>query len=292
MKKINLKRRQTGFTLVELSVVLVVVGLLFAAVVKGQEMVDVAKAQKLVQDLKNTESIVQKYALAKGRMPGDCDSDGVVDFAADVTTREDGLANGLGGNKARADKYNYTTTQPTYAATVTAADDDEGCLQVGALVSTATLTGTDITASTIANTWINDLKLAGMVSDSVPNRIFAKTVNEDFMFLGSVQDRSTAATGGSGGAGYNAIVLHNVPQWMARAVATAINGTDAVANRGRIRQLVRDTTNDADGRYELTWDVISVDDGGNMRDSMVSIVYFYDRVPAVTGTVTDVTAGG
>jgi prepilin-type N-terminal cleavage/methylation domain-containing protein len=275
MKKINLKRRQAGFTLVELSVVLVVVGLLFGAVVKGQEMVDVAKAQKLVQDLKNTEALVQKYALAKGRMPGDCDSDGVVDFAADATERTDT------DNLARAEKYNYTTTQPTYAATITAADDDQGCLQVGALVSTATLTGTDITAPTIANTWINDLKLAGLVSDSVPNRIFAKTVNEDFMFLGSVSDQSDI----SANAPYNAIVLHNVPQWMARSVATAINGSDAVANRGRIRQLVR--TGGPNGSYNATWDLTSGVAGEKMRDSMVSIAYFFDRVPAATGSFWD-----
>ncbi len=272
MKKINLKRRQAGFTLVELSIVLVVVGLLFAAVVKGQEMVDVAKVQKLVQDLKNTESIVQKYALAKGRMPGDCDSDGVVDFAADATLRTDT------GNQARAEKYNYTTTQPTYNGSDDGgAGNDQGCLQVGALSISGSyeLTNTDVTATSMANTWINDLKLAGMVSDSVPNRIFAKTVNEDFMFLGSVADQSDK----SATAKYNAIVLHNVPQWMARAVSTAINGTDAVANRGRIRQLVRTGSN---GKYEATWDVIS-GTGGKMRDSMVSIAYFYDRVPAATG---------
>jgi prepilin-type N-terminal cleavage/methylation domain-containing protein len=270
MKKFNIKRRQAGFTLVELSVVLVVVGLLFAAVVKGQEMVDVAKVQKLVQDLKNTESNIQKYALVKGRMPGDCDSDGVVDFAADATLRTDI------DNLARAEKYNYTTTQPTYRSSITAVGDDHGCLQVGAL-GEATLTATDITDPLNANTWINDLKLAGMVSDSVPNRIFAKTVNEDFMFLGSVADQSDK----SATAKYNAIVLHNVPQWMARSVSTAINGTDAVANRGRIRQLVRDGV---DGKYEATWDVTNAG-AGNMRDSMVSIAYFYDRVPAVTGAL-------
>ncbi|NQW80136.1 MAG: prepilin-type N-terminal cleavage/methylation domain-containing protein [Polaromonas sp.] len=274
MKKINLKRRQAGFTLVELSVVLVVVGLLFGAVVKGQEMVDVAKAQKLVQDLKNTEAIVQKYALAKGRMPGDCDSDGVVDFAADATLRTDI------DNTARAAKYNYTTTQPTYGTSTTIAAADFGCLQMGSLSSggSATLTNTDITAPLQANTWINDLKLAGMVSDSVPNRIFAKTVNEDFMFLGSVQDQSDM----SATATYNAIVVHNVPQWMARSVATAINGSDAVANRGRVRQLVR---TGSDGSYNATWDLTSGVAGEKMRDSMVSIVYFYDRVPAATGGI-------
>jgi len=260
MKQINIKRRQAGFTLVELSVVLVVVGLLFAAVVKGQEMVDVAKVQKLVQDLKNTESIVQKYALAKGRMPGDCDSDGTVDYQADATLRTDS------DNQARAGAYNFTTTQPIYSLSGSVPGDDEGCLQV-----TGTAPAAVSYASAPANTWINDLKLAGMVSDSVPNRIFAKTVNEDFMFLGSVKDQSTL----SNSAKYNAIVVHNVPQWMARSVSTAINGTDAVADRSRIRQLVRAGN---DGAYEATWDL--VDAGSTMRDSMVSIAYFYDRVPS------------
>jgi len=269
MKQINIKRRQAGFTLVELSVVLVVVGLLFAAVVKGQEMVDVAKVQKLVQDLKNTESLVQKYALAKGRMPGDCDSDGVVDYQADVTLRTDT------DNTARSALYNFTTTQPTYAAN-TVPSNDNGCVQVGYLGG-ATPAPVSY-ASAPANTWINDLKLAGMVSDSVPNRIFAKTVNEDFMFLGSVKDQSFS----SNSAKYNAIVLHNVPQWMARSVATAINGTDAVADRTRIRQLVRAGNV---GTYEATWDL--VDGGSTMRNSMVSIVYFYDRVPAKGGVNPD-----
>lgn len=271
MTKMYTKRRQGGFTLVELSIVLVVVGLLFAAVVKGQEMVDVAKAQKLVQDLKNTEALVQKYAQIKGRMPGDCDSNGTVDFAADVTTRTDTL------NVDRSDKYNYTTVQPTYAKTTTLSTANEGCLQVGKLSTdgSVVLTTTDITSTTQANTWINDLKLAGLVSDNVPNRIFAKTVNEDFMFLGTITNTGTRAIGR-----YNAIVVHNVPQWMARSVSNAINGSDADANRNRVRQLKR--TN-GDGTYEATWDVI--DGAANkMRDSMVSIAYFYDRIPATGNT--------
>jgi len=237
--------------------------LLFAAVVKGQEMVDVAKVQKLVQDLKNTESIVQKYALAKGRMPGDCDSDGTVDYLADATSRLDT------DNTTRSALYTYHTTQPIYSANGDEPGANNGCLQVGSLTGTAP-TATNY-ASAPANTWINDLKLAGMVSDSVPNRIFAKTVNEDFMFLGSVRDQSTL----SNSAKYNAIVLHNVPQWMARSVSTAINGTDAVADRSRIRQLVR---TGSDGSYNATWDVTTAT-SGKMRDSMVSIAYFYDRVP-------------
>lgn len=272
MKQINFKRRQAGFTLVELSVVLVVVGLLFGAVVKGQEMVDVAKAQKLVQDLKSTEALVQKYVSAKGRMPGDCDSNGEVDYLADATTRLDTT------NATRSALYNYTTAQPIYNSALALAGANNGCVQIGAVAAQSTVPLV-VVAPVQANTWINDLKLAGLVSDSIPNRIFAKTVNEDFMFLGSVKDQELNL-GGTVDASYNAIILQNVPQWMARSVATAINGTDAVANRGRIRQLVR---SGSDGSYSNTWDVIN-GTTDNMRDSMVTIAYFFDRVP-MTGSV-------
>ena len=260
-------RQQRGFTLVEMSVVLVVAGLLFGAVIKGQEIIDTAKSQKLLNDIKSTETLIQQYAQIKSRMPGDCDADGVIDFAADGVTREDL------DNAARSALYGYTTAQKTYAADGAAVlTGDDGCAQqTGVAATSATVVG--------ASTWINDLKLAGLVSDSVPNRTFAKQVNEDFMFVGSVEDTSPAST--ATGALYNAIIVHNVPQWMARRLATAINGTDAVANRGRFRQLARE---DADGTYSAKWDVINTTTD-NMRDSKVSVVYFYDRIPA-TGTGT------
>jgi prepilin-type N-terminal cleavage/methylation domain-containing protein len=268
MKKLTGSRQQRGFTLVELSIVLVVVGLLFAAVVKGQEVVDSAKAQKLINDIKSTEAMIQKYVQLKARMPGDCNADGVIDFPADQVTRLDDT------NSTRANYYDYTTSQKTYAAVDGEGGDSaittvhEGCAQIqGAAHTTLDAVG--------ANNWVNDLKLAGLVSDSVPNRTFAKQVNEDFLFVGNVTDSSGSS---ADAANYNAIIVHNVPQWMARQVGTAINGTDANSNRGRVRQLVRTGT---DGSYVPLWS--SVDSSTNvMRDAMVSVVYFFDRIPATT----------
>ena len=255
-------RKQAGFTLVELSVVLVVVGLLFAAVVKGQEMVDITKSVKLLNDIKHVESLVQKYATMKGRMPGDCNGDGVIDMAADAVLRVDT------DNLARAGAYDFTTTRATYAVAA-ATGVNEGCAQVGGTAEAGK-----------ANVWLNDLKLAGLVSDNVPNRVFAKQVNEDFMFVGKVTDKGGVS---ADGADYNAIVIHNVPQWMARYVATAINGTDANANRNRVRSLTV-FAGSVDGTYEPTWDVSLSATGAatanSHRNAMVSVVYFFDRIPA------------
>ena len=260
MKKFTGVRQQRGFTLVELSIVLVVVGLLFAAVVKGQEVVDSAKSQKLINDIKSTEALVQKYVQIKSRMPGDCNADGLIDFPADQVARTD-LANGT-----RANLYDYSTTQKTYASAAAIATVQEGCAQINGTAYTA---ADDVGT----NNWLNDLKLAGLVSDSVPNRTFAKQVNEDFLFVGNVTDKGGAS---ANNAQYNAIIVQNVPQWMARQVATAIKGTDANSNRGRVRQLKRGTT---DGTYEQLWSSIDTDTDV-MRDAMVSVVYFFDRIPA------------
>jgi prepilin-type N-terminal cleavage/methylation domain-containing protein len=265
MKKITGSRKQRGFTLVELSVVLVVVGLLFAAVVKGQEVVDSAKAQKLINDIKSTEALIQKFVQIKSRMPGDCNADGLIDFPADQVDRLDT------GNSGRANLYDYTTSQKVYAVSGDAIDSvHEGCAQING-------TKYEVLSATGANNWVNDLKLAGLVSDSVPNRTIAKQVNEDFLFVGNVTDNGDAS---ADAAQYNAIIVQNVPQWMARQVATAINGSDATSNRGRVRQLVRRDAG-GNGTYVDLWS--NVEGTSNvMRDAMVSVVYFFDRVPATT----------
>ena len=260
-----------GFTLVELSIVLVVVGLLFAAVVQGQQMVDRAKSQKLLNDLKTTEALVQKFTVAKGVLPGDCNGDGIVDFAiSDVDTRDS-------KNGDRATLYNYTTVQPKFKdATSTPSSNNEACYKNGSTASEVNNT----TEITNPNVWINDLKLAGLVSDSVPNRIFGKMVNEDFIFLGNINANSAGA-----GAKYNALVVYNVPQAIAKGLANAVNGTDASAMHNRIRVLphsvalagvfMGNTLTDV-GFGSATNSQTVVDN----PDAMYNVVYFFDRVPA------------
>lgn len=267
-------RRQGGFTLVEMSVTLAAAGLLFAAVATGQELIDQAKATKLINDVKSTEMRIQQYAQLKGRMPGDCNADGIIDYAAD-TNLVTSLRSDI-GNAARAAEYSYTVLLPTMPANgATALDEQMGCAILGADGTGGTV-GTVTTSPTNANVWINDLKLAGVISDSVPNRTFAKQVNEDFMFVGNVTD---AATGTALAADYNAIVIHNVPQWMARRLSTAFNGQDARADRSRVRLLGRAAIN---GTYATTWDntLASSSSTADMRDTMVSVAYFFDRVPS------------
>jgi len=267
-------KKQRGFTLVEMSVTMAAAGLLFAAVTTGQELVDQAKAAKLVNDVKTIEAQIQQYAQFKGRMPGDCDADGVIDYAADknlVTSLRTDVA-----NNNRASEYSYSVLLPTIPADgADAAAESAACALVGGTTAIYDVT----TNTTNANVWLNDLKLAGVVSDSAPNRKLAKLVHEDFAFVGSVTDGGNAS---ADAAEYNAIVIHNVPQWMARRLATAVNGQDARSDRSRVRQLTRTST---DGTYSERWQAVIADtaaateDRAAMRDAMVTVAYFFDRVP-------------
>lgn len=264
-------RRQRGFNLVEMSVTMAAAGLLFAAVTTGQELIDQAKATKLINDVKTVEMRVQQFAQLKGRMPGDCDADGVIDYAADANALAGSLRTDS-DNNARASEYSYSVLLPTIPADgAAAAAQSDTCALLGSTTSISDVA----TSTTNANVWINDLKSAGVVSDSAPNRTLAKMVNEDFVFVGKVTDAGGAT---AVGADYNAIVIHNVPQWMARRLSTAINGQDARADRSRIRLLGRDAT---DGTYAARWNNTGAADTStvDMRDSMVTVVYFFDRVP-------------
>lgn len=275
--------RQGGFTLVEMSVVLVIAGLLFAAVTTGQELVDTAKAKKAVSDLVAIEHQIQLYEQSKGRFPGDCDADGVIDYDAGATDRTDE------NNAVRAALYAYTSelpVRPTDGAAALA--QNNGCALTGGTDSDQVLADADAnpavepadgspssvaTSSSNANVWLNDLKLANMISSSTNNRAKAKMVHEDFLFVGNITDSANDSADGQ----YNAIVMHNVPQWMASRMAQAINGQDSSANRSRLRSLVRNSTA-KDGTYEATWqDIDTTTDA--MQDSVVTVAYFFDVIP-------------
>lgn len=66
-----MKTRQTGFTLVEIAIVLVVIGLMLGGVLKGQELINSAKAKNLANDFRSTSTLVYAYQDKYRNFPGD-----------------------------------------------------------------------------------------------------------------------------------------------------------------------------------------------------------------------------
>ena len=55
------KRKQSGFTLIEIAIVLVIIGLLLGGVLKGQELINSAKVKNLAGDFKNIPVFIYGY---------------------------------------------------------------------------------------------------------------------------------------------------------------------------------------------------------------------------------------
>ncbi len=66
-----MKSRQTGFTLVEIAIVLVIIGLLLGGVLKGQELITQAKIKNVANDLNGIAAAVYAYQDRYKAYPGD-----------------------------------------------------------------------------------------------------------------------------------------------------------------------------------------------------------------------------
>ena len=78
--KSSSKSRQAGFTLVEIAIVLVIIGLLLGGVLKGQEMIENAKIKSIVNDMKAIQVAYNGYVDRYKAIPGD-------ELAATMTAR-------------------------------------------------------------------------------------------------------------------------------------------------------------------------------------------------------------
>ena len=68
-----MKRQQSGFTLVEIAIVLVIIGLLLGGVLKGQELINSAKVKNMINDFRTVSSLVYSYQDRFKAFPGDQD---------------------------------------------------------------------------------------------------------------------------------------------------------------------------------------------------------------------------
>jgi len=66
-----LSRKQSGFTLVEIAIVLVIIGLLLGGVLKGQEMIENARIKSVVGDMNGISSAYNSYVDRYHAIPGD-----------------------------------------------------------------------------------------------------------------------------------------------------------------------------------------------------------------------------
>lgn len=86
-------RENKGFTLIELAIVLVIIGIILGAVLKGQDLIQNARAKKFINWSKQWEVAQWTYFDRKGRFAGDSGKNGVI---GDETAEQTAAASAVG----------------------------------------------------------------------------------------------------------------------------------------------------------------------------------------------------
>ena len=98
-----MNRQQSGFTLVEIAIVLVIIGLLLGGVLKGQELITQAKIKNITNDFNGMSAAIYAYQDRYKRYPGD-DNDAGTRWTSPAAVSGNGDARvGLAGITALID---------------------------------------------------------------------------------------------------------------------------------------------------------------------------------------------
>jgi len=101
----NKNSAQTGFTLVEIAIVLVIIGLLLGGILKGQEMITQARIKNVINDFNGITAAMNSYQDRYRALPGD-DINAASRWAASFAGDGNGQFNQGGG----AEVYNNVPT--------------------------------------------------------------------------------------------------------------------------------------------------------------------------------------
>jgi len=88
-KETKMKSQQSGFTLVEIAIVLVIIGLLLGGILKGQELINSAKVKNLANDFRVIPTYIYAYQDKYRSLPGD-DAAAVEHVGAPLTHKGNG----------------------------------------------------------------------------------------------------------------------------------------------------------------------------------------------------------
>ncbi len=193
-----MKRNQSGFTLIEIAIVLVIIGLLLGGVLKGQELINSAKVKNLASDFKNVPVFIYGYQDKFKALPGD-------DSAATTHLAQSGVTITSGNGSGVIDGVWNATTGESFQfwQHVRLAGFGPGATDTGAgdYIPKNAVGGKIGVTNSLTDTPITNMKGTYVVcSTSIPGK-FAKqldvTLDDGQTDSGSVMVAASGATGAS-----------------------------------------------------------------------------------------------
>ena len=113
------RTRQSGFTLVELAIVMIIIGLLIAGILKAQEMIINAQLKSVIKEVQSYRAAVHTFRDVYDAMPGDMPNPGarIPNCAANIACIDAGGNNdrrvGTLTNNWSRDNQSALITEPT-----------------------------------------------------------------------------------------------------------------------------------------------------------------------------------
>ncbi len=114
-------KRQKGFTLVEIAIVMVIIGLLLGGTLKGRQIITNAKIKNLENDYQGLQAACALYRDRYSSLPGD-DSRAKIHFGEEVNQGNgDGYINGVFNSETETDESRLVWSHLRAAGLVTGA---------------------------------------------------------------------------------------------------------------------------------------------------------------------------
>jgi prepilin-type N-terminal cleavage/methylation domain-containing protein len=94
MPRIRIQKKQSGFTLIEIAIVLVIIGLLLGGILKGQELITQGRIRNVSNDFQSVTAAINLYQDRYRALPGD-DPGALARWTATGSTTTNGNGDGL-----------------------------------------------------------------------------------------------------------------------------------------------------------------------------------------------------